>query len=125
MALARLKGDLVDWQEAKRICKDEFVRKYLEDQIDEIDEEIILLELQRGIGIKKREENVMDKKQEQKQCKMIGWIMTIVAIILLALVAINSGCQTVRGMAHDVGSVTDYVQDQIPKTDTRDQYQVQ
>lgn len=32
-----------------------------------------------------------------------------------------AGCQTVRGVAHDFGSVTNYVQEQIPPTDSRDQ----
>jgi len=57
----------------------------------------------------------------QTQCRAIQWIIVGIGIGLLAVVAFtNSGCQMVRGVAHDIGSVTNYVQDQIPKRDSRE-----
>lgn len=55
---------------------------------------------------------------DNTQCKIIGWVILVICLGLLAGIA-ASGCQTVRGAAHDLGCVTDYVQEQIPPTDSR------
>ncbi len=98
MRLARLKGELVNHKRARRRCKVSTVRGYLDDVIDELDEEIVVLELEAGIGVKKREDT-MNKKQERKHCKATNWIMTAVIIALLAAAAFSGGCRTVKGAA--------------------------
>jgi len=50
---------------------------------------------------------------EENQCRVVGWLITAIAIGLLAVVAFtNSGCmQTMHGMASDIRSGATYVED--------------
>ena len=49
------------------------------------------------------------------------WVIKVLLVVVTGFVLYACiGCQMVRGLAHDTATVCNYVQDQIPPTDTRD-----
>jgi len=50
----------------------------------------------------------------------VGLVVLIAILVLFAIVM--AGCQTVRGMAHDLGSTCNYIEDNVPAHDSRDPY---
>jgi len=53
--------------------------------------------------------------EKRKDWFMIALIATILIIVVLAI----ASCQTVRGVAGDVGYMTRHVQEQIPAQDSQ------
>lgn len=126
MNLAKLKGQKVSYQIARRKCKCSKAQDEIDDILDDIEEDIMIEEMAVGVGTRvlrldkyaesvqhgrsaaiaaereRRgemfERDIMNKQQERKQCKVIGWLIFIVSIALLAVIA-SSGCRTVKGAA--------------------------